>query len=66
MKAKSIASSTARALRLRTEARNCLTLAVGQRDSAFAGELIDEAIRLARRARELTGPPPPATGAKFR
>ncbi len=42
-----------RALRLKTEAGNCLTIAVGQRDPVFAAELIDEAIRLMRRAREL-------------
>ena len=42
-----------RALRLRVEAGNCLTIAVGKRDPVFVGELIDEAIRLARRAREL-------------
>lgn len=45
--------SAPRAVRLRTEAGNCLTIAVGQRDPAFAAELIDEAIRLMRRAREL-------------
>jgi hypothetical protein len=44
-----------RALRLKTEAGNCLTLAVRQTDPAFAGELIDEAMRLMRRARELAG-----------
>ena len=43
-----------RALRLKTEAGNCLTLAIGKRDPAFVAELIDEAIRLTRRARELT------------
>lgn len=37
---------------------NCLTLAIGQRDPAFAGTLIDEAIRLVRRARELSEAPP--------
>jgi hypothetical protein len=42
-----------RALRLKIEAGNCLTIAVRQEDPAFAGELIDEAIKLARRAREL-------------
>lgn len=42
-----------RAERLRREARNCLTIAVGQKDLDFAAELIDEAIRLTRRAREL-------------
>lgn len=42
-----------RALRLKTEAGNCLALAVGQPDPAFAAELIDEALRLMRRAQEL-------------
>ena len=43
----------ARALRLKTEAGNCLTIAVGKSDPVFAGELIDEAMRLMRRAQEL-------------
>lgn len=42
-----------RALRLKTEAGNCLTIAVGKTDPAFAAELIDEAARLMRRAQEL-------------
>ncbi len=42
-----------RAHRLAQEARNCLTIAVGQKDAAFAADLIDEAMRLAARAREL-------------
>ena len=42
-----------RAVRLHIEARNCLDIAIGKDDSSFAGELIDEAIRLERRAREL-------------
>jgi hypothetical protein len=42
-----------RALRLKTEAGNCLTIAVGKSDPVFAGELIDEAMRLMRRAQEL-------------
>jgi hypothetical protein len=44
-----------RALRLKTEAGNCLTIAVRQSDPAFAAELIDEAVRLTKRARELSG-----------
>lgn len=47
------ASLPARALRLKTEAGNCLTIAVGKADPVFAGELIDEAMRLMRRAQEL-------------
>ena len=43
-----------RAHRLAKEARNCLTIAVGQRDPDFAAELIDEAARLAARARQLS------------
>jgi hypothetical protein len=46
-------ASPPRALRLKTEAGNCLTLAVRQTDPVFAGELIDEALRLMRRAQEL-------------
>ena len=42
-----------RALRLKTEAGNCLTIAVRQADPVFAGELIDEAVRLMHRAQEL-------------
>lgn len=57
-----------RALRLKTEAGNCLTIAVRQEDPAFAADLIDEAIRLTRRARELgdrTGPSPAAKSGKM-
>lgn len=42
-----------RAARLRDEALNCLTFAVREDDAAHAAELIDEAVRLARRSREL-------------
>jgi len=43
-----------RAVRLHIEAGNCLDIAIGNKDPAFAADLIDEAIKLARRARELT------------
>jgi len=43
----------ARAHKLAQEARNCLTIAVSQKDPEFAAQLIDEAARLAARAREL-------------
>ena len=43
-----------RAARLRDEARNCVTFAVDEPDTGHAAELIDEAVRLARRSRELT------------
>jgi hypothetical protein len=46
-------SRFARARRLHREAANCVALAVAQKDLAFAAELIDEAMRLTRRAREL-------------
>ncbi|MFL9840714.1 hypothetical protein ABS767_07070 [Sphingomonas sp. ST-64] len=42
-----------RAQRLANEARNCLAIAVGHADVTFSAELIDEALRLSRRAREL-------------
>lgn len=48
-------SVPARALRLKTEAGNCLSIAVAKTDPVFAGELIDEAVRLMRRAQELAG-----------
>lgn len=44
-----------RAARLRDQARNCLTFAVSEADVAHTAELIDEALRLARRSRELAG-----------
>lgn len=44
-----------RAARLQREAYNCLAIAVAERDQAHAADLIDEAERLARRARELAG-----------
>lgn len=53
MKPANDVSIPARALRLKTEAGNCLTIAVGKSDPVFAGELIDEAMRLMRRAQEL-------------
>ena len=46
-------SIPARALRLKAQAGNCLSIAVGKTDPVFAGELIDEAVRLMRRAQEL-------------
>lgn len=42
-----------RAQRLKLEAGNCLSLAVTERSTAFAAELIDEAMKLWRRADEL-------------
>lgn len=45
-----------RAARLRDEALNCLTFAVREGDEAHAADLIDEALRLARRSRELAEP----------
>jgi len=43
----------ARAQRLEQEARNCIAVAIGQ-SGGFTAELIDEAVRLSGRARELT------------
>jgi hypothetical protein len=63
---KEVPANPARALRLKTEARNCLSIAIRQRDTAFAGELIDEAVRLARRAQELSKEPKAPRRAKFR
>ena len=45
-----------RSNKLRQQASNCLTIAVREKAPDFAAELIDEAIRLARRARELETP----------
>jgi hypothetical protein len=42
-----------RAQRLKYEASNCLAIAVTERSAAFAAELIDEAMKLSRRADEL-------------
>ena len=42
-----------RAARLRNEARNCLSIAIGAGDAQFAADLIDEALRLALRSRQL-------------
>ena len=42
-----------RAARLHHEALNCLTFAVSEGDEAHAAELIDEAVRLEQRSREL-------------
>lgn len=46
-------SAPPRAVRLHIEAGNCLDIAIGKTDPEFAADLIDEAIKLARRAREL-------------
>ncbi len=56
MKPASFASSATptRAQRLAQEARNCLTIAVGHGDVAFTADLIDEALKLTQRARELS------------
>jgi hypothetical protein len=42
-----------RGSRLRTEAHNCLAIAVNERTPCIAGQLIDEAARLMRRSAEL-------------
>jgi hypothetical protein len=42
-----------RAYRLSKEASNCLTIAIGSRSIDDAAALIDEAIKLATRARQL-------------
>lgn len=42
-----------RAARLHDEALNCLTFAVSEGDRTHAAALIDEALRLAQRSREL-------------
>jgi hypothetical protein len=47
-----------RAARLHEEALNCLAIAVGEKVEQHAAQLIDEAIRLMRRAAELSGAGP--------
>ncbi|MDB5714196.1 MAG: hypothetical protein JWO15_1593 [Sphingomonadales bacterium] len=42
-----------RGSRLRTEAHNCLAIAVNEKTPHIAGQLIDEAARLMRRSAEL-------------
>ena len=42
-----------RAARLRSEAGNCLRIALGEREQATAAQLIDEALKLERRSQEL-------------
>lgn len=44
--------ATARSARLRQEASNCVAIAVGK-SGGFTADLIDEAVRLNARAREL-------------
>ncbi|MEG3088462.1 hypothetical protein [Sphingomonas sp. PB4P5] len=51
-KAKHARPST-RAAKLHQQALNCLTIAV--KEDAHSAELIDEALRLAKRSRELSG-----------
>ncbi len=45
-----------RSLKLRQQASNCLSIAVREKTPDFAAELIDEAVRLVRRAGELDTP----------
>ncbi len=42
-----------RAARLRHEASNCVALAVSTAQTTFAAELIDEALKLAKRSQEI-------------
>jgi hypothetical protein len=49
-----------RAVRLHREALNCLAIAVGEKVEQHAAQLIDEAIRLMRRAGELSEAGAPA------
>lgn len=42
-----------RAARLHQEALNCLTIAVKEDETRHSADLIDEALKLAKRAREL-------------
>ena len=44
-----------RSARLKQEASNCITIAVGK-TGGFTADLIDEAVRLNARARELSAP----------
>ena len=44
-----------RAARLQAEAANCVALAVTTDQTAFAAELIDEAMKLAKRSQEIGG-----------
>ena len=53
---KTSSANPPRAARLKIEAGNCLTIAVGKSNPDDVADLIDEAMRLARRARELAGP----------
>lgn len=46
-----------RAARLHQEALNCLRIAVTQEEQAHSADLIDEALKLTRRARELEDDP---------
>lgn len=43
-----------RAEKLRREASNCLSVAIAERSDDHAAELIDEAVKLAQRARQIT------------
>ena len=47
--------SAARSARLKQEASNCIAIAIGKSDS-FTADLIDEALRLNARVRELSVP----------
>ena len=44
---------SSRAARLRREASNCVALAVSTSQTSFAADLIDEALKLAKRSQEM-------------
>jgi hypothetical protein len=45
--------STARARKLRSEASNCIAVALQVQEAEFSADLIDEAVKLARRAAQI-------------
>ena len=46
-------AALARSAKLRNQAGNCLTIAVKEDETRHSADLIDEALKLAKRAREL-------------
>ena len=49
-------AASKRSEKLRREALNCVDIAVRENEPGFAAILIDEALKLSKRARELDGP----------
>jgi hypothetical protein len=49
------AKALSRSRKLRLEAANCIAVAISVEETDFSADLIDEAVKLAQRARQIAG-----------